>query len=112
MARVPTAQPLNQLAPGGFRCPGAGYDGSIWPHHDGFKWLHSVDNLTVRSGPVKSGSEKEEQIKGGPDQGDTGVRQTVAGPIQAVQVGPALAVIATPAQRPRGKHKHFSCCRA
>jgi hypothetical protein len=29
-----------------------------------FKWLHSVDNLTVRSGPIKSGSEKEEQIKG------------------------------------------------
>ncbi len=42
-----------------------GYDGSIWPHHDGFKWLHSVDNWTVRSGPVKSGSEKEEQIRGG-----------------------------------------------
>jgi hypothetical protein len=28
-----------------------GYDGSTWPHHDGFKWLHSVDNWTVQSGP-------------------------------------------------------------
>ena len=43
----------------------AGYDGSIWPHHDGLKWLHSVANWTVRSGPVKSGSEKEEQIRSG-----------------------------------------------
>ena len=42
-----------------------GYDGSIWPHHDGLKWLHSVANWTVRSGPVKSGSEKEEQIRSG-----------------------------------------------
>ena len=42
-----------------------GYDGSIWPHHDGLRWLHSVANWTVRSGPVKSGSEKEEQIRSG-----------------------------------------------
>ena len=31
----------------------------------GLKWLHSVANWTVRSCPVKSGSEKEEQIRSG-----------------------------------------------
>jgi len=67
----PTADKGSGMSPRSPACgtapgtPGPGYDGSIWPHHDGFKWPHWVDNWTVRSGPVKSGSEKEEQIRGG-----------------------------------------------
>jgi hypothetical protein len=44
--------------------------------------------------PSRAAARRKSRSKAGPDQGDTGVRQTVVGPIQAVQAGPTLAVIA------------------
>jgi hypothetical protein len=43
----------------------AGYDGSIWTHHDGFTWLHLAATVTVRCGPVSSGTEKKGLVRGG-----------------------------------------------
>jgi RimJ/RimL family protein N-acetyltransferase len=42
-----------------------GYDGSIWPHHDGFMWLHLTAPVTVRCGPVSSGSEEKGLVRAG-----------------------------------------------
>jgi hypothetical protein len=42
-----------------------GYDGFIWPHHDGFMWLHLTAPVTVRCGPVSSGSEKKGLVRAG-----------------------------------------------
>ncbi len=90
-----------------------GYDGSILPHHDGLKWLHSVANWTVRSGPVKSGSEKEEQIRSGARSRRHSRRADRGGADSSrpcgASAGPAQAVIASshrstpPAARPAGR---------
>ena len=42
-----------------------GYDGSIWPHHDGFMWLHLAAPVTVRYGPVSSGTEEKGLVGAG-----------------------------------------------
>jgi hypothetical protein len=45
--------------------PGTGYDGSIWPHHDGFMWLHLAAPVTVRCGPVSGGTEEKGLVRAG-----------------------------------------------
>lgn len=78
-----------------------GYDGSIWPHHDGADSSGSTRWTTGRSEVARSraAARRKSRSEAGPDQGDTGIRQTVVGPIQAVRVGPALAVIARAGER-------------
>jgi len=43
----------------------AGYDGSIWTHHDGFMWLHLGDTMTVRCGPLSDRTEGKCLVRGG-----------------------------------------------
>jgi len=52
----------------------AGYGGSIRPHQDGLKWLHSAYHWTVRSGPLKAAARRTSSSGPGPDQADIGVR--------------------------------------
>ena len=64
--------------------------------------------------PSRAAARRKSRSEAGPDQGDIRVRQTVVGPIQAVQVGPTQAVIAStgPRRRPHRAVRLVTRCPA